>query len=81
MTPVAFKPPGPPHSMDKGPHFDSQRWFAEEHASESGVPDPAARARIEHAVLATRPVEPLSAQEDGLDLLEALLTDPAYQLK
>lgn len=79
--PVAFKPPSaPPRPAGDGLHFDSARWFAQEHASAAGIPDAAARGRIVRAVLATRPAEPIPTDDDGLDLLETLLTDPAYQL-
>jgi uncharacterized protein (DUF1800 family) len=79
--PAAFRPNAHPRLADKGPRFDPARWFAEQHASGTGVPDAAARKRIEQAVLATHPAEPVAPGDDGLDLLEALLADPAYQLK
>ena len=81
MMSAAFKPSAHPRLADKGPHFDPARWFAQAQASGTGVPDAAARKRIEQAVLATRPAEPISPDVDGLDLLQALLADPAYQLK
>jgi len=78
---AAFKPNAHPRLADKGPHFDPARWFAQEHALGNAVPDAATRRRIEQAVLATRPAEPISPDVDGLDLLQALLADAAYQLK
>lgn len=78
---AAFKPNAHPRLADKGPHFDPARWFAQEHALGNAVPDAATRRRIEQAALATRPAEPISPDVDGLDLLQALLADPAYQLK
>ncbi|MGN6580526.1 MAG: DUF1800 domain-containing protein [Bordetella sp.] len=81
MMPAAFKPDARPRMSDKGPHFDPARWLVQEHASGVAIPDAATRTRIEQAVLATRPAEPISPDVDGLDLLQALLADPAYQLK
>lgn len=78
---AAFATNAHPRLADKGPRFDPARWFAQEHASGTAVPDAATRKRIEQAVLATRPAEPVPPNVDGLDLLQALLADPAYQLK
>ncbi|MFT4066501.1 DUF1800 domain-containing protein [Paraburkholderia sp.] len=79
VMPAAMKQP--PRPAGDGLHFDPARWLAEENASVTGVPDAITRRRLERAVLATRPVEPVSTDDDGRALLEALLTDPAYQLK
>lgn len=81
MTPATFRPDARPHPAGRGLRFDLARWLAQEHARETGVPDAATRKRIEHSVLATRAAEPIPPGDDGLDLLAALLTDPAYQLK
>ncbi|MBB2984764.1 DUF1800 domain-containing protein [Paraburkholderia tropica] len=79
VTPVALKAPA--RLAGDGLHFDPARWLAEENASATGQPDAVTRRRLERAVLATHPVEPVSPDDDGRVLLEALLTDPAYQLK
>lgn len=80
VAPVAMKP-APPRPAGDGLHFDPARWLAEQNISPIGVPDAITRMRLVRTVLPTRPVEPVSPDDDGQAMLQTLLTDPAYQLK
>jgi uncharacterized protein (DUF1800 family) len=64
-----------------GLRFDADAWLAPLGAHADREPDAAIKARIELAVLAAPPVNPLPAGTVGLSMLRALSLDPAFQLK
>ena len=64
-----------------GLRFDADAWLAPLGAHADREPDAATKARIEAAVLAAPPVNPLPAGTVGLSMLRALSLDPAFQLK
>jgi len=67
--------------MARGIRFDADAWLGALGAHADREPDAGARARIEAAMLATPPVNPLPAGTVGLSMLRALSLDPAFQLK
>ncbi|WP_457335541.1 DUF1800 domain-containing protein [Rhizobacter sp. P5_C2] len=64
-----------------GLRFDADAWLSPLGAHADREPDAATKARIELAVLAAPPVNPLPAGTVGLSMLRALSLDPAFQLK
>jgi len=61
--------------------FDAEAWLGAFGAHVDREPDAAARGRIEAAMLAAPPVNPVPAGTVGLSLLRLLSLDPAFQLK
>ncbi|KQU81054.1 MULTISPECIES: DUF1800 family protein [unclassified Rhizobacter] len=64
-----------------GLRFDADAWLSPLGAHADREPDAATKVRIEMAVLAAPPVNPLPAGTVGLSMLRALSLDPAFQLK
>ncbi|WP_242540192.1 DUF1800 domain-containing protein [Trinickia mobilis] len=61
--------------------FDLDGWLAQFGAAPSGKPGLSAELQLQHAVLPIAPVDAIDTDSTGSAYLEALLMDPAYQLK
>lgn len=80
-TPVAGMrgaPAKPPHG---GLRFDLERWLAQYRARPQAIAGLSTELQLQHAVLAVSPVAAIDTDSTGSAYLEALLMDPAYQLK
>ena len=64
-----------------GMRFDLDGWLAQFGAAPSGKPGLSAELQLQHAVLPIPPVDAIDTDSTGSAYLEALLMDPAYQLK
>ncbi len=72
----------PPARMAKGSmHFDIARWLADYYTSPTARPGLTAELQLQHAVLPFAPVDPIATDSTASAYLQALLMDPAYQLK
>lgn len=60
---------------------DSDAWLKRADMAPERVASAAARAKLEHAVLVMPPTSPARDGSLGLDVLRAVVLDPAYQLK
>ncbi|TKC87335.1 DUF1800 domain-containing protein [Trinickia terrae] len=61
--------------------FDLDGWLAQFGAAPSGKPGLSVELQLQHAVLPIPPVDAIATDSTGSAYLEALLMDPAYQLK
>lgn len=64
-----------------GVRFDLSRWLGSYALGPVDVPDGAAREALQRAVLPLAPAAPQASGVNGAAFLQALLMDPAYQLK
>lgn len=85
--PVAVSPANgsPQRAMARtaqgGVRFDIARWLALYHTSPSAKPGLSTELQLQHAVLPFTPVDAIATESTASAYLEALLMDPAYQLK
>lgn len=72
----------PAGRMVKGSmHFDIARWLTDFRTSPTARPGLTAELQLQHAVLPFAPVDPIATDSTASAYLQALLMDPAYQLK
>ncbi|RQS63072.1 DUF1800 domain-containing protein [Burkholderia sp. Bp8963] len=64
-----------------GLRFDLERWLAQYRARPQAIAGLSTELQLQHAVLAVPPVAAIDTGSTGSAYLEALLMDPAYQLK
>ncbi|ALS64578.1 DUF1800 domain-containing protein [Pandoraea apista] len=64
-----------------GVRFDLSRWLQPYALGPVDIPDAASREALQRAVLPFAPAAPQTAGENSAAYLQALLMDPAYQLK
>jgi uncharacterized protein (DUF1800 family) len=64
-----------------GVRFDIANWLARYNASPMAKPGLSAELQLQHAVLPFTPVDAIATESTASAYLEALLMDPAYQLK
>ncbi len=64
-----------------GVRFDLDHWLARFNAAPDAQPGLSAELQMQHAVLPIAPVDAIAVGANGSAYLEALLMDPAYQLK
>ncbi|MEF9443584.1 DUF1800 family protein [Burkholderia sp. MS389] len=64
-----------------GLRFDLERWLAQYRARPQAVAGLSTELQLQHAVLQLSPVAAIDTDSTGSAYLEALLMDPAYQLK
>lgn len=64
-----------------GVRFDIDHWLARYGASPTAKPGISAELQLQHAVLPLAPVDAIATESTAGTYLEALLMDPAYQLK
>ena len=64
-----------------GVRFDIANWLAHYNASPAAKPGLSAELQLQHAVLPFTPVDAIPTDSTASAYLEALLMDPAYQLK
>jgi len=64
-----------------GMHFDLERWLAQFRARPQAPAGLTTELQLQHAVLPLSPVAAIDTGSTGSAYLEALLMDPAYQLK
>lgn len=64
-----------------GVRFDIANWLAHYNASPAAKPGLSAELQLQHAVLPFTPVDAIATDSTASAYLEALLMDPAYQLK
>jgi hypothetical protein len=79
--------PSPPHVMTPpkaaqgGVRFDLATWLAQYHTAPTAKPGLSAELQLQHAVLPFTPVDAIDTDSTASAYLQALLMDPAYQLK
>ncbi|MCO1349213.1 DUF1800 domain-containing protein (plasmid) [Burkholderia vietnamiensis] len=64
-----------------GLRFDLERWLAQFRARPQAIAGLSTELQLQHAVLQLSPVAAIDTDSTGSAYLEALLMDPAYQLK
>jgi uncharacterized protein (DUF1800 family) len=64
-----------------GVRFDIGAWLAQYHAAPTTQAGLSAELQLQHAVLPLAPVDAIATDSTGSAYLEALLMDPAFQLK
>ncbi|KWN06735.1 hypothetical protein WT83_26255 [Burkholderia territorii] len=64
-----------------GLRFDLERWLAQYRARPQAIAGLSTELQLQHAVLPVSPVAAIDTDSTGSAYLEALLMDPAYQLK
>jgi uncharacterized protein (DUF1800 family) len=64
-----------------GVRFDIDTWLAQYNTAPTAKPGLSAELQLQHAVLPLTPVDAIETDSTGSAYLEALLMDPAYQLK
>ena len=64
-----------------GVRFDLARWLQPYALGPVDVPDARAREALQRAVLPMAPAAPQTSGDNSAAYLQALLMDPAYQLK
>lgn len=64
-----------------GVRFDIDTWLARYHTEPTAKPGLSAELQLQHAVLPLTPVDAIETGSTASAYLEALLMDPAYQLK
>ncbi|MPV55439.1 DUF1800 domain-containing protein [Burkholderia sp. HI2761] len=64
-----------------GLRFDLERWLAQYRARPQAIAGLSTELQLQHAVLQLSPVAAIDTDSTGSAYLEALLMDPAYQLK
>jgi hypothetical protein len=64
-----------------GVRFDIDTWLAHYNTSPAAKPGLSAELQLQHAVLPLTPVDAIETGSTASAYLEALLMDPAYQLK
>lgn len=64
-----------------GVRFDIDGWLAQYHTAPTARPGLSAELQLQHAVLPLAPVNAIETDSTGSAYLEALLMDPAFQLK
>jgi uncharacterized protein (DUF1800 family) len=64
-----------------GMRFDLAGWLAQYGATPGGKPGLSVELQLQHAVLPLSPVDAIATDSTGSAYLEALLMDPAFQLK
>ncbi|WP_261530616.1 DUF1800 domain-containing protein [Burkholderia multivorans] len=75
---VAARPASP---VRGGLRFDLERWLAQYRARPQAVAGLSTELQLQHAVLPVPPVAAIDTASTGSAYLQALLMDPAYQLK
>ncbi|MFL6667948.1 MAG: DUF1800 domain-containing protein, partial [Burkholderia ambifaria] len=85
-TPAAGMPgagtPGAPVKPARGGlRFDLERWLAQYRVRPQARAGLSTELQLQHAVLLVSPVAAIDTDSTGSAYLEALLMDPAYQLK
>ena len=79
--------PQPPHAIASaksargGVRFDIDTWLAQYNTAPALKPGLSAELQLQHAVLPFTPVDAIATDSTASAYLEALLMDPAYQLK
>ena len=68
-------------SARAGLRFDLERWLAQYRARPQAIAGLSTELQLQHAVLQLSPVAAIDTDSTGSAYLEALLMDPAYQLK
>ncbi|AIO34122.1 hypothetical protein DM39_1907 [Burkholderia cenocepacia] len=71
----------PPKPARGGLRFDLERWLAQYRARPQAIAGLSTELQLQHAVLPVSPVAAIDTDSTGSAYLEALLMDPAYQLK
>ncbi|WP_133648885.1 DUF1800 domain-containing protein [Paraburkholderia flava] len=69
------------HAERRGVRFDIDGWLAHYNATPSAKAGLSTELQLQHAVLPVAPVDAIETNSTGSTYLEALLMDPAYQLK
>jgi hypothetical protein len=64
-----------------GVRFDIGTWLAQYNAAPTAKPGLSVELQLQHAVLPLTPVDAIATDSTASAYLEALLMDPAYQLK
>jgi hypothetical protein len=64
-----------------GVRFDIDTWLAHYNTAPTAKPGLSAELQLQHAVLPLTPVDAIETDSTASAYLEALLMDPAYQLK
>jgi hypothetical protein len=64
-----------------GVRFDIGTWLAQYHTAPTAKPGLSAELQLQHAVLPLTAVDAIDTDSTASAYLEALLMDPAYQLK
>ncbi len=64
-----------------GVRFDIDTWLAQYNTAPTAKPGLSAELQLQHAVLPLAPVDAIETDSTASAYLEALLMDPAYQLK
>ncbi len=64
-----------------GVRFDVDTWLAPYNTTPAAKPGLSAELQLQHAVLPFTPVDAIETDSTASAYLEALLMDPAYQLK
>jgi hypothetical protein len=81
---MPMKPP-PQRAMARaargGVRFDVAAWLAHYNTTPTAKPGLSAELQLQHAVLPFTPVDAIATDSTASAYLEALLMDPAYQLK
>ena len=72
---------GPAKPVRGGLRFDLERWLAQYRARPQATAGLSIELQLQHAVLPVSPVAAIDTDSTGSAYLEALLMDPAYQLK
>ena len=72
---------GPAKPVRGGLRFDLERWLAQYRARPQVTGGLSIELQLQHAVLPVSPVAAIDTDSTGSAYLEALLMDPAYQLK
>ena len=78
---TALRPGQPMPRTVAGVRFDLSRWLQPYALGPVDVPDATSRDALQHAVLPFAPAAPQTAGVNSAAFLQALLMDPAYQLK
>jgi hypothetical protein len=78
--PVA-SPTHPAARCSGGMRFDLDRWLAQFDVDPASAPNVSKALQLQRAVLPIAPVDPIAIGATGGEYLQALLMDPAYQLK
>lgn len=78
---TALRPAQPMPRTVAGVRFDLARWLQPYSLGPVDVPDTGARDALQSAVLPFAPAAPQTASDNSAAYLQALLMDPAYQLK
>ncbi|KVA03177.1 hypothetical protein WI41_23995 [Burkholderia latens] len=89
VTPVPVADTAPVVGMQAAPtrpprgglRFDLERWLAQYRARPQAIAGLSTELQLQHAVLPVSPVAAIDTDSTGSAYLEALLMDPAYQLK